>query len=212
MSWCASHIYFQHRPGVIEALRNHTLLSRGLYHVDDLSNFPWHDPLIEHGLPEGGLIVVRELAGKSTIDPELFVTDALDWDGFDGSGAALPTLLPTIAFSGIEEEENYDVEPPPELLGTLKSVSQTTGAKGAYYYHVTWAGQTECEVAWIFSGEERAAIYSDDQTIAIRREDGSLDRMEGQVLNLVLAEFGLDLKTPFFALHDRAFPWAKYRQ
>lgn len=211
MSWHASHIYIQYDPRVLDFLKKHPLFSTGLYLVDNLEGVVWPDKSLEHGLPEGGLIVVRELESPDDHCEE-FETTSLNWHDPSLAEYPAPNLILKDVFSSTPEDEYVLAEPPNNLLGCLKGIAQVYGVKVAYYFHETWGGQTETELAWTFTGCEKVFVFSDQDTIAIGHENGVINHATGCVLSFILAELGLVMRSSYFALHTGAFLWTGYRR
>ena len=85
-----------------------------------------------------------------------------------------------------------------------------TATPVAYYFHFMWGGDTELEVAWVFSRRDWIGIHQSYEKTGVLSDDGKRDE-KGTVLQCVMREFGIQLGSLFFALHERSFPWHQFR-
>lgn len=85
----------------------------------------------------------------------------------------------------------------------------------AYYHCTLWGGDVEIEYSWVFTPEEIAYSFVSYDGNSIRlieyhpskpKESGT-----GDVLVETMKHFGLNLPTPYFALHTWSFLWQKYK-
>lgn len=212
MTWYASHIYFLPMEPVLSLFRADPVLRRGLHVVDDLRGVDRYGPEYKHGLPPMGLGVIRELISARDDEHAFgwFGDDALSWDSFSNDSDGVPLISASLAFEGREDEGYPDTVPPFGLLARLKAIATETEAPVAYYFHFTWGGCTELEVAWVFAKPDWIGVHKDDETTIVVDDRGKHDE-DGTLLQCVMREFGIKLGSPFFALHQRNFPWENYR-
>ncbi len=143
-------------------------------------------------------------------DFEWFGEDTLAWDNLVGSAVAEEIILPADALGDHEEDGYLACAPPIALLVFLKKLAVTTETPVAYYYHATWGGGTEQELAWVFSSQDLVALHKSNSTARVLCPSGWIDE-EGTVLQVVTREFGVVLESPVFALHTPEFAWKRYR-
>ena len=204
--WQASHIYAEPSVELMAELSRSAVFGPGLYLVRDLAAFPWYRAAHRRALPAPGLAVVREVAFEDRDDPAggpVIPGDAVAAPG--GPEIIEPT---EVINSGLLQGEV--ALPPGEFLRYLKALHCQTGSAVAYYYHLTWSGQTELEYAWVFSRQEEA-LLSDRDSSAYRFTAEGGEPFSGSILRRTLGTFGLELPSPFFALHDRGFDWERWR-
>ena len=213
MTWFASHIYFPATESLVRVFQADHVMRRGLYVVDGLRGVDWYGPEHRHGLPSGGLGVIRELvsANEDEFAFDWFGDDALSWDSFSDETDGVALISASHAFEG-REDEGYppNTVPPAGLLARLKGIATETAVPVAYYFHFTWGGDTEQEVAWVFAKRDWIGVYKDDETTTVVDDSGKRDE-PGTVLQCVMREFGVTLRSYFFALHARRFPWDDHR-
>jgi hypothetical protein len=210
MTWFANHIYAAYKPTLLSALKEHPILGKGLYLITDISDFTWYRPEHEHGLPAGGLIVVRELCfpGVDSDAAEWHGRDALVWASTSSESCAV--IPPQIVLSGTNGEHQEDLVPI-TFLRSLKAISVANESKFTYYAHFMWGGDTEYEFAWIFGPEDRAVKFLNYEMVLEVRIDKPPEHRPGTVLKTVMAELGVSLPTSVFAPHTRQFDWSRYR-
>jgi hypothetical protein len=211
MTWFANHIYAANKPELLSALQKHPILRKGLYLVDDISDYPWFRPEIRHGLPQGGLIVVREICfpGIDSGAAEWHDQDAVFWES--ATTASIPIIPLQMLLSQNDNEPLGGDLVPLSALQSFKEISNASGSTLIYYSHCMWGGGTEYELAWSFGNYDRATRYLDDETFLEVRLDTAPERQAGAVLKSVLAELDMAIPTGYFALHARNFNWKRYR-
>jgi hypothetical protein len=182
----------------------------GLYLITDLSDYPWYRSEHRHGLPAGGLIVVRELCFADTHNESndwWHGEDAILWDAEPGSW---PVILPSL-LSADSKNERLEEIVPVGFLQSIKEISVEVGSTLTYYHHAMWGGDTEYEFAWIFGTEDRATKFLDYEKVMQIRIGNPPESMRGSVLKSVMSQLGVSIPTGYFAPHARRFNWHRYR-
>lgn len=229
MTWYASHIYARPTEPVVSELLSHPVLSRGLYLLKDLRDYRWpelKDIKIEHGLPEDGLLVVRELCAPNTDeahwhDDRREVPASISWLGIEGATNVeiiLPPHLPTYGFGQIHLDDNPEAYPPVPFLCYLKHLSRATNTTIAYYHHMSAAGYgVQQEFAWVFGSEECVYVDNVGRSLTLTKYtwEGVIEIPQklssDSILKYTLLHFDLDLPSSFFAPHTRDFKWSRYK-
>ena len=216
MTWFAHHIFTLPTKGMVKRLDKNSVLSKSIYWVRDLSEYKWFDPKTQHDLPSGGLLVIRPVG-----DPDGQYSfwykgeeSIVSWLSFKGANDTEIEIVP----SQVHEDNpdfNLSDYPPISFLKWLKGLSVVTKTTTAYYHCEMWGGDVELEYSWVFTPNE--VVYSfvsfDENTSKLieYRPDKPKETKKGDVLVETVKHFGLNLPTPYFALHTRSFPWHKYK-
>lgn len=210
--WCADHIYAIPNPELIDAIKAHPIVGKGLFIVNELSDYPWPRPEHLHSLPPEGLAIVREICAPGNYAWKWHGKDAISWHGF-AAPCNCEIISPKLVLASalaITDDESETILPPLPFLRFCKYLSTTSGTTVAYYSHFMWGGDTEIEYAWIFGVRDRALYYLDDQYSFEYAHGAPSQKRQGSVLQAVLAEYDIVLSSGFFALH-RSFDWNRYR-
>jgi hypothetical protein len=142
-----SHIYIKPTKDIFLYLRSHPILSNGLFHIQQLAPEDTKD-IARNGLPEGGLIVVREVCDpskpKDSHDEaqthENRDAPVLSWWDIQGSASIQiipPNVIPTLGFGKIYNNHSANLPPPIDFLRFLKNLSATYDTVVAFYHHYT---------------------------------------------------------------------------
>jgi len=215
MTWYAYHLFAESSPALLEQLLANPVLSKGVYWVRNLADYPWHDPKVKHELPPNGLFVVRPIGNPSSHYAESYKDHIISWFDIYGQETTELNISPNLLQ---QDNPDYDLTayPPQAFLRYVKQLSNDNKSTLAFYYCEMWGGDTDLEFAWVFkSGEEIA--YSGVEfrgfpnSIKEYRQNGKNIERKGYVLADTLSHFSIDLPTPFFALHTRAFPWVSFK-
>ncbi|HFQ93351.1 MAG TPA: hypothetical protein ENK32_05045 [Anaerolineae bacterium] len=214
MTWFAHHIFILPTQDVLKIVADDPVLSEKSYWVRNLSDHKWPDPESQHTLPLNGLLVVRPVG-----DPDGHYAfwyggseSIISWFAFRGTDDVKLDILPKQL-----HKENPDFNladyPPIPFLKWLKSLSAATKTTIAYYHCTMWGGDVEIEYSWVFKPNEIAYSFVSSDQNATKLTEYCPDRPEevriGDVLMETMKHFGLNLPTPYFALHTRGFPWHK---
>lgn len=217
MTWFAHEVIAQATPEVLLTVRSNRQVSLFSYHIAHLLEHEWHTPEVVHGLPEGGLVVIRPVCD---ITPDESPADwynepLLDWCTFP------ERVSPTLEIDrGRVAEDcglNIDCLPPPAFLAQLKEFAARTQSTFLFYSCFMWGGDIEIEYAWVFGATENVLVSLPSDSPGEYRPLAKLNRSNsvrsetGDVLVCALKHLSLELPTPYFAPHTRSFPWAKYK-
>jgi hypothetical protein len=209
MTWYANHIYAKYEPTLFADLKEHPILGKGLYLVNDISDYGWYRPEQRHGLPENGLVAVREVCSSDSCAAEWHGDDFISWASISGS-SNYPVISAEVVMPELRDESHEELVPL-GFLHYLKLLSVKNATSLIYYQHFMWGGDTEYERAWIFGNADQAIRFVDYETVVVLRLDNPPERRPGGVLRIVMSELGVQLPSPYFAPHARNFDWNRYR-
>lgn len=212
MPWMASQIFARPQDEVLGAFRAETALQGHIYLVDKMETNPWPSDECRHGIPAGGLVVVKEIRWWEYEDEdEGDPGQAVPADELARSPDAVPVqnlILPPALF----EKADASLK---GVLSYLKSLSQKTRSPIAFFFCDMHGGTIVTAYLWVFSNTDR--FYAEGEFL----NEGCLGEwvdsskpirpLFKDVLRSMLLHFDLPLPTPYFALHDSQFPWDKYR-
>jgi hypothetical protein len=210
MTWYAHHLFAQPSEQVLDRLLGNPVVSKGVYWVRDISDHPWHAPEVIHGLPPGGLVVVRPICDPSAHCATWYKEPIISWFDVHGPKDVSIYVTPGQVWQDIPEADPKDYPPLP-FLKYLKDLSEETNSTVAFYHCFTWGGDTEVEYSWVFLPDETVYYGIDfrefpNRVVEYRKRGGKTEK-KTWVLVETLAHFSLRLPTPYFALHARSFPW-----
>jgi len=196
-----------------------------MYWIRDLDGYSWPFGIVPHGLPENGVFVVREVCdprlqanpGEHEVQARWHLSQGhrvLSWHSISGPeelSVIEPPALPIYAFGTLHYEANQK-SPPIAFLRYLKNLAQDTRTTVSFYHYNSGAERAVCqEYAWVFGDEEAVYVWHDYHHIMRYSAMGEERLSEPtSVLMRVLNQYGLQLKTWYFAPHTRAFNWRKY--
>src|SRR5260221_7705341 len=153
MTWYADEVLAASSPRVLQAIASNAMLAPFAYHLKPPLDHEWHTPGVIHGLPEGGLVVVRPICDVTPNDSpaDWYARPALDWSSLTGFSNAKLVVDPTV----IAERCNVVLEPAPPvgLLHFLRDLADETESIFVFYSCRMWGGEVEQEYAWIFGGK-----------------------------------------------------------
>lgn len=211
MTWYAYHLFAESSPSLLEEFLANPVISKGMYWVRDLTNYPWHDSRVKHELPPNGLLVVRPICDPSSHYAESYKHHIISWFAMQGNDAIELMISPNLLQ---RDNPDYDLEayPPQTFLKYLKQRSLQHKCTLAFYHCSMWGGSTDIEFAWVFNIGNEVAYSGVDfranpNVIREYRQSGEKIERKGDVLMDTLSHFSINLPTPFFALHTRGFPW-----
>lgn len=205
MTWYANRIYLNATPEVLVRLRAEPPLVGHVFLLTGTLPASWQSDAGAVALPEGGLVVVKEVCQPG--DPSgWYPPDAVvSWHALRGSPDI--NIIDGAHIGDIDEDQ----KPPAAFLRFLKGIHTAMGVPVTYYCGRMWGGSFDGEFAWAFA--EREVVYarlSETQTVELERDGRRV--VQGEVLMLALAHHGVHLPTPYFAPHTREFDWASRRQ
>lgn len=229
MTWYASHIYAEPTQSVLSALSTNPLLSQGLYWIKHLHTHPWPDARLRHRLSNAGLVVVRELCEPDTEQSEwhtLYKHPTISWtDINDPSDVEIivPPFLPVMAWGGVNKHVTDQPCPPLAFLRFLKHLSQNTGTRVSFYFHMSRSGMgVDREFAWVFAEKDSVFVRHAAGLYSVVRYTQSGETKVStnwdNVLRFVLHGYGIALSricyalgTAYFAPHARNFDWDAHK-
>lgn len=211
MTWYADHLFADPSRSLIDQFLADPVLANHVYRVDNLADFDWHDSKVKHDLGPKGLLVVRPICDPHSHRAEWYGQDFVSWLDVDSLESVELHVAPSLLQG---DSPDYDLSdyPPLSFLKYIKQLSKGHGATLAFYHCSMWGGDTDIEYAWIFrNGVEFAysgSHFRDFPNIVTEFHPNSPKiETKGFVLVKTLANFSIDLPTPYFALHTRSFPW-----
>ncbi len=202
MTWYADEIILHATPAAVQAVRSSTQLAPFAYHVRSLDGHEWYRQEQEHGLPEGGLLVVRPVCGRSSHGFDWHDADVLDWDELPRDREGDVFLDPTVT-QLLGEYLNDESLPPPQLRTTVAALAARLGQPALYYGCGMWGGDIDYEYSLVYSPTESLHLT---RSALQPSELGGVD-----ALRVGLEGIGLVLPSGYFALHSRGFPWQEHR-
>lgn len=206
MTWYAGHVFASPEDKAFQAIAHHPAFRAGLYHVrpSDLENFPWHKDEVRHSLPEKGLLVIREFCPDGGHEAEWHGEDAILWEEFSRPNN-IDILYP-------DAKHNYmDTEPPLGFLQLWKTISLETNSIISFYRSIWWGGEPDAQYGWVFGKEDKLYIEDANHKSWELSSNAEPIQRDSSALKLLLEHHGVSLPTSFFALHERSFPWHKYK-
>src|SRR5690349_3004582 len=217
MTWYADEVITLGTAEVVRAVREDPLLAPFAHHVKNPLRHHWHTPEVTHALPEAGLVVVRPVCDASMDDgaAEWFGEPVLDWARFPDRSRRSPR----VERERVANECSHDstILPPAALLAHLESLAVSARAPFVFYSCCMFGGDAEIELAWVLGPSEEAVFASrnpevpgERRPVAVLEPDEPTRVVTGDVLVLALTHLGLELPTPYFALHTRNFPWREH--
>jgi hypothetical protein len=94
MTWYAYHLFAEASPLLLDKFLAHPVMSKGVYWVRNLNDYPWHDPRVKHELPSNGLVVVRPIGDPASHLAEWWKTNVISWFDIQGDEAVELNVLP----------------------------------------------------------------------------------------------------------------------
>jgi hypothetical protein len=79
MTWYAYHLFAEASPSLLDKFLASPVMSKGVYWVRDLTDYPWHDSRVKHDLPPNGLLVVRPICSPSTHEAKWYGNQIISW-------------------------------------------------------------------------------------------------------------------------------------
>jgi hypothetical protein len=204
VTWYANRIYLNATPAVFDRLRAMPALVGHIFHLTGTLPAGWEPNAGSVPLPDGGLVVVKEVCDPS--DPgDWYPSDAVaSWHALRGS--------PDTEVVDADIGRIYEGQRPPKaFLQFLKDLHAATGVPVTYYSGRTWGGLSDGEFAWTFAATEVVYARLSETETAVLAHDGRRV-VRGDVHVLALAHHGVHLSKFYFAPHTRVFDWDSYRR
>lgn len=203
MTWYADHVFCEPREAVLAALKE-TWMARAVHHVVEPLAHDWYTDGIEHGLPEGGLVVVRPVAEPGA---KRQGREVVSWKAYPKRDRPPWPIPGRHVRRTLDEGEQF--YPPDGFLAYLSEFAAATASVVAYYQCFSWGGDVESETAWLCGDDPRVFAGRRNGNCVAFTRDGHAEK-DADVLIEALRPFGLVLPSPYFALHTREFDWAPY--
>ncbi|MCB9704640.1 MAG: ankyrin repeat domain-containing protein [Myxococcales bacterium] len=208
MAWSIRVLYCQATPAARARLGDDPLLGPHLYHLRALTGRPLSQRAPQ-ALPAAGLLA---LPGFGAPDDER-TRARLPWDALIGDPKTHLGFPPRelLAERGVPAH----AWPPRPCLAALKGLSHELRSPIIFYACDMWGGDLDLEAAWIpgwAPGEVDRVLFLDPkERVAYAAVGGSLTPLRRDVLIAALEYLRLQLPSPFFLPHTRAFEWERYR-
>src|SRR6185436_11230713 len=94
MTWYAYHLFAEASPLLLDKFLASPAMSKGVYWVRDIKDYPWHDSRVQHNLPPNGLIVVRPIADPNSHFAEWFKNNVISWFEIQGDETVELNITP----------------------------------------------------------------------------------------------------------------------
>lgn len=215
MTWYAYHLFAEASPPLLDKFLASPVMSKGVYWVRNLTDYPWHDSRVKHDLPSNGLLVVRPICSPSTHEAKWYGNQIISWLDIQGDGTIELNILPDW-LQRDNPDYNLEAYPPQAFLKYLKQLSIDNKTTLAFYHCSMWGGSTDIEFAWVFENGNEIAYSGKEfrespNTLKEYRQNGESIERKGDVLIDMLSSFSIKLSSPFFALHTRNFQWESFK-
>ena len=196
MTWYAHEILLRATPAALAAIHANTQLAPFAYHLRSLDQEQWYLPEHRHGLPEGGLLVIR---------PVCCAKDrCAQWHGDTVLDTALLPLMPEMApllqadiATPLADQLSEASLPTQSLRSTLAALALQLQEPVVYYACGMWGGDVDFEYCLTYEPQE--SLFARDVS---ERGHGT-----ERALDVALMKLGLKLPSAFFAPHTRSFDW-----
>ncbi|MGO4262722.1 hypothetical protein [Lysobacter sp. TAB13] len=218
MTWFADEILLPATAQALARVSGDPLLAPYAYWVRDLDGHAWFADEHRHELPEGGLIAIRPVRDTRSDDEDdsWYGVPSLDWSRLqprenqgpepDRIGRRLAAYLLECTTGEPPSADNVadDVDslPPPSLRRYLGELSAQLSLPVLYHSAFFWGGAVEYEYS---------LCYRPHEALFLTKPPEPGDEAIRHALHDGLAGVGVNLPSPYFALHAREFPWARHR-
>ena len=202
MTWYADEIILRASTAALEAVGTSSHLAPFAYHIQALDDHEWYRQEQQHGLPDGGLLVIRPVCGSSSHGFDWHGVTALDWAElpFESMAEGLLDATVTQRLSEYLDEESI---PPLQLRKALASLAIHLNQPVLYYGCGMWGGDIDYEYSLVYEPTESVFLTKSSlQSDGPGTEDS---------LRFGLAKIGLNLPTTYFAPHTRSYPWQLHK-
>jgi hypothetical protein len=202
MTWYADEIILRASTAALEAVRTSAHLAPFAYHIRSLDEHEWYREDHKHGLPDGGLLVIRPVCGSSSRGSDWHGVAALDWAELPFESVA-EGLLDTAVTQRLSEYLDEESVPPLQLRKAVASLAAHLGQPVLYYGCGMWGGDIDYEYSLVYEPTESVVLTkSGFQSDGPGTEDS---------LRAGLVKIGLGLQTMYFAPHTRSYPWQMHK-
>ncbi|MDR2298275.1 MAG: hypothetical protein LBE30_08020 [Comamonas sp.] len=200
MTWYAHEILLRATPAALQAIRDSALLAPFAYHLHSLQDVDWYLPGHRHGLPQGGLLVIRPVCSAAAQGAQWHEEAILDTTSLPLNPDTLHCLQADIATLLADQVPETSL-PAPHLRSMLAALAEQLHETVVYYACGMWGGDLDFE--YCLSYEPQETLWVTD--VAERGPH------EKRALYQALMNIGLMLPSAFFAPHTRSFDWAAHR-
>ena len=200
MTWYAHEILLRATPAALAAIHASAQLAPFAYHLRSLDQVQWYLPEHRHGLPDGGLLVIRPVCCAENRCAQWHDDPYLDT-------ASLPprpemeALLQADIARPLADQLSETSLPAMSLRSTLAALAQQLQEPVVYYACGMWGGDLDFEYCLIYEPQE--SLFVTDVSERGHEAESALD--------MALMKVGLTLSNGFFAPHTRSFDWAAHR-
>ncbi|WP_057971671.1 hypothetical protein [Lysobacter antibioticus] len=201
MTWYADEIVLRASDEALESVAASPWLAPFAYHIRSLAGHVWHRKELRHGLPDGGLLVIRPVCGKSSHWSDWHHTEVLDWTGLPCESAA-EELLDTEVTQCLSEYLDEESVPPLQLRRAVATLAAGLRQPVFYYGCAMWGGDIE---------HEYSLVYGPEESIVLTNTIPHIVEPPVDALRAGLHSIGLELPTGYFAPHTRSFPWQAHK-
>jgi hypothetical protein len=201
MTWYADEIILRASTAALEAVGASSHLAPFAYHIRSLDEHEWYRQEQKHGLPDGGLLVIRPVCGSSS--------HGFDWHGIkvlDGVGLPFESIAEILLGTTVTQRLSAHLDeksmPPLQLRKSVASLAVHLDQPVLYYGCGMWGGDIDYEYCLVYEPTESVILTRSN----FQSDDSSID-----ALRAGLAKIGLELPTPYFAPHTRSYPWQMHK-
>ena len=200
MTWYAHEILLRATPAALAAIHASAQLAPFAYHLRSLDQVQWYRPEHRHGLPEGGLLVIRPVCCAEDRCAQWHGEPFLDTTSLPPRPEVAPLLQADIA-TPLADQLSETSLPAMSLRGTSAALAQQLQEPVVYYACGMWGGDVDFEYCLTYEPQE--SLFARDVS---ERGHGT-----ERALDMALAKLGLTLPSGFFAPHTRSFDWAAHQ-
>ncbi|MGH8080109.1 MAG: hypothetical protein ACREP7_06000 [Lysobacter sp.] len=218
MTWFADEILLPASAQALKRIAGDPVLAPFAHWVRDLDGHAWFAEEHRHGLPEGGLIAIRPVRDTrgGEDDDSWYGVPSLEWSRLQPDDGHVPEpdrigrrlamyLLECTSGEAPPADalpEDVDSLPPPSLRRYLSELAAELSLPVLYHSACFWGGQVEYEYS---------LCYRPHEALFLTKPPEPGDEAIRHALHDGLAGVGVNLSSPYFALHAREFPWAQHR-
>jgi hypothetical protein len=207
MTWYADEIILRASTTALEVVGASSHWAPFAYHIQSLDEHEWGHQEQRHGLPEGGLLVIRPVCGHLSHRVKWYEAAILDWATlpFEPRAAELLDTTMTQRLSKYLEEE-AEVMPPLQLRKAVASLAAHLNQPVLYYGCSMWGGDICYEYSLVYEPAESVTF-----TRPHFQSDTDTENYVEDSLCAGLRKIGLSLPTVYFAPHTRCYPWQMHK-
>ena len=203
MTWYAHEILLRATPAALAAVQSSAQLVPFAFHLRSMEGVNWYAPEHQHGLPEGGLLVIRPVCAAQAQGAQWHddpILDTCTLPPLPDSPDVADLLLADIA-TPLADQLNEASIPDMALRTTLAALARQLNEPVVYYACGMWGGDLDFEYCLCYEPQE--SLFARDVS---ERGHGT-----ERALDIALIKLGLTLPSAFFAPHTRSFDWAAHR-